>query len=111
MTRRNVVMDESMVVRDSNDPNQTGLFDAEHDGETYDSSLDKVRLNAQQQRIFDVMKDGQWRSLEAIASITEDPQASVSARLRDFRKVKFGGFEVQRRRHDNGLHLYRLNME
>jgi len=84
-------------------------FTAHHDGQTYEPALDKVRLNTQQQRIFDVMKDGGWRTLSSIASVTGDPEASISARLRDFRKHKFGGFPVERRREDGGgLHAYRL---
>ena len=84
-------------------------FTAHHDGQTYEPALDKVRLNTQQQRIFDVMKDGEWRTLSSIASVTGDPEASISARLRDFRKHKFGGYLVERRREDGGgLHGYRL---
>ena len=92
------------------DPNQIGLFTAHHDGATYDAQLDKVRLNKQQQRIFEVMRDGNFRSLETIADMTGDPEASISARLRDFRKAKFGAFRVERRRGKNGLHFYQLNL-
>jgi predicted transcriptional regulator len=83
----------------------------DHDGETYDSTLDKVRLNAQQQRVHQCMRDGAWRTLAEIEQATGDPQASVSARLRDLRKAKFGGHEVQRRRRGAGragLWEYRL---
>lgn len=83
------------------------LFDAHHDGETYEPALDKERLNAQQQRVFDAIKDGEWRTLYAIAQKTGDPETSVSARLRDLRKPKFGGYEVERRR-DGATHYYRL---
>ena len=83
----------------------TGL---DHDGETYDRPRDQVRLNAQQQRVFDVMKDGKWRTIIAIGYVTRDPQASISARLRDLRKPKFGGHIVERKYIADGLWQYRM---
>ena len=79
-----------------------------HDGGTYDPDRDKARLNAQQERVWAVMKDGCWRTLEDISEITGDPPASVSARLRDFRKEKFGSFDVERKYVLNGLYRYRV---
>jgi hypothetical protein len=88
-------------------------LDADHDGETYEQGVDRVRLNAQLQRVFDLMKDGEWRTLSDIYRATGDPEASVSARLRDLRKAKFGGFSVERRREGDprdGIYLYRLDV-
>lgn len=68
------------------------------DGITYEPKLDQKRLSGQVLRVFDVMRDGKWRTLAEIERITGDPQASVSARLRDLRKVRFGEFIVERRR-------------
>lgn len=77
------------------------------DGKTYSADFDRERLNAQCRRVFDVMRDGLWRTLSEIGMLTGDPQASVSARLRDFRKAKFGGFVVERRaRGDRGKGLF-----
>lgn len=78
------------------------------DGVTIDPARDKPRLFPQLQRVGDVMADGRWLTLEKIGEATGDPQASVSARLRDFRKPKFGGHEVERRYVSEGLHEYRL---
>jgi hypothetical protein len=79
------------------------LFDGlDHDGEAFDRALDGKRLNAQTQKVFDLMKDGQWRTLAAISEATGAPEASVSARLRDLKKRKFGGFRVERRRVGEG---------
>ena len=78
------------------------------DGETYVHALDGVRLNEQQQRVWDVMVDGCWRTLERIHELTGDPITSISARLRDFRKARFGSHAIKRRRLDRGLHEYRL---
>lgn len=79
-------------------------------GETYDRALDFTRLNAQAQRVWDAMQDGKYHTLDGISKVTGDPPASVSARLRDFRKAQFGGHEVRRKRHPRrpGLYGYRL---
>lgn len=79
-----------------------------HDGSTYDPAKDKQRLNAQTQRVYDVMRDGRWRTLRQLSDEAHAPEASVSARLRDLRKDKFGGHTVERRRTDGGLWTYRL---
>lgn len=77
-------------------------------GETYEPAVDRERLFAQLQRVRDFMKDGQWRTLQEISDVTSDPPASVSARLRDLRKPRFGSRCVERRRRSRGLFEYRL---
>jgi hypothetical protein len=77
--------------------NEEGLL-GHRDGATYEPNLDLVPLNNQMLRVWRVMRDGYWRPLHVIAEATGDPEASVSARLRDFRKTRFGGHVVQRRR-------------
>jgi len=79
-----------------------------YDGATYSQQRDGKRLNAQCQKVFDVMKDGQWRTLREISDMTGAPEASVSARLRDFRKVAFLSAKVEREFVRQGLHRYRL---
>lgn len=78
------------------------------DGATYVHDRDGNRLGAQYIRVFDVMKDGQFRSLKDIAAITGDPESSVSARLRDMRKERFGSHKVERRHVADGLFEYKL---
>lgn len=87
---------------------QPSLFDADHDGRTYARERDKTRLNAQQTAVFNAMRDGQWRTLARIHACTGAPEASISARLRDARKPKFGGHIVERRYVERGLFEYRL---
>lgn len=77
-------------------------------GETFDPSKDRQRLNKQAQDVYNLMADGEWRSLAQISARVCHPEASVSARLRDLRKVRFGGFAVERRRAGKGLYEYRL---
>jgi len=80
-------------------------------GKTYEETHDRKRLNAQLQRVYGVMRDSQWRTLEEIAELTGDGQASISARLRDLRKLCFGSHIVERRRRGDakrGLFEYRV---
>ncbi len=50
-----------------------------------------------------------WWSLQELASVTGFPVQSISARLRDFRKLEYGGHVVLRRATDTpGLFEYRL---
>lgn len=81
------------------------------DGETYDRPLDHARLDGQLQRVRSIVSDGEWHTLEQIAAMAEAPHASVSARLRDLRKPKFGAHTIERKRIDDGatgLHVYRM---
>lgn len=78
------------------------------DGPTYDSERDYDRLNAQMRRVFDIVRDGHWHTLAEIAAATGDPEASVSARLRDLRKPKYGSREIERQFVEKGLWRYRM---
>jgi hypothetical protein len=80
------------------------------DGSTYTHDRDGKRLGQQYLRVFGVMKDGQWRSLSDIRRVTKDPESSVSARLRDMRKERFGSLQVERRYVADGLYEYKLNL-
>jgi hypothetical protein len=67
------------------------------DGKTYNPERDYPRLNKLLRAVFDLMKDGRERSLCEISGLTGGSEASVSARLRDLRKPKYGGHTVTRR--------------
>lgn len=77
-------------------------------GETYEPERDRDRLRAQLNRVREVMSDEEWRTLGMIAALTGDPEASVSARLRDLRKPQHGSRTVERRYLARGLWEYRL---
>lgn len=77
-----------------------------------DPALDHGRLSLQLNRIRDLMLDGSWRTLDEIAMATHAPTASVSAQLRNLRKIRFGAFEVSKRRRGLGalgLWEYQVN--
>tara|TARA_B100001750_G_scaffold122415_1_gene97133 strand:+ start:701 stop:997 length:297 start_codon:yes stop_codon:yes gene_type:complete len=81
------------------------------DGVTFDKQLDGQRLGTQLEQVRDVMSDGRWRSLEEISRRVGCQTQSVSARLRDLRKPKFGSYVVKRKRvGGSGLHLYKLEI-
>lgn len=76
---------------------------ASFDGETFDPAQDGRRLGEQLNAVFETMKDGRWRTIEAIVELLranfhiDATDRSVSARLRDFRKERFGRHTVNRR--------------
>ena len=78
------------------------------DGADYDPERDDMRLSPQYDRIFKLMKDRRWRSLQLISAETGDPEASVSAQLRHMRKKRFGSHTVERRYLSDGIYEYRL---
>lgn len=78
------------------------------DGTTYNHARDGKRLSYQLDAVRDLMSDGLWRTLWDIAEETDFPEASISARLRDLRKHKFGGHRVDRRYTGGGLWEYRV---
>jgi len=77
-------------------------------GTTYDPILDRTRLTTQLNRVFDKMRDGQWHTLAELAEYSGGTEAAVSARIRDFRKARFGGHTVERERVRAGLWRYKL---
>lgn len=83
------------------------------DGDTYTPSLDYSRLSTQMERVRAVMLSGMWFTLDRLHALTGDPHASISARIRDLRKNRFGGYTVEHRRHpdyplDSGIWQYRI---
>lgn len=78
-----------------------------YDGATT-TDEDKPRLDRQLQRVLDVMIDGEWRTPATIKELTAVEWASASARLRDLRKEKFGGWLVERENVGKGLFKYRV---
>jgi len=80
----------------------------DRDGETFDRSRDGIRLNGQALDIWSFMSDGQWHTPEEIERKTGHNWAAASARIRDFRKPKFGQSTVERASLGGGVWAYRL---
>lgn len=81
---------------------------ARFNGSDYVHERDHVRLGKQLEKIFDLMKDGEWRALHHIQEATGEPAASISAQLRHLRKARFGGHTVNKKHVGEGLFLYQL---
>jgi hypothetical protein len=80
-------------------------------GPGYDPKKDEVRLASQLLRIFTLMADGNWRTLEEIHDRTAAPPASASAALRALRRERHGAHTVNRRARgdrEHGLFEYQL---
>lgn len=80
-------------------------------GADYSDKEDGRRLTGQMLRIFNVMKDGRWRTLGELAHLADAPEGSASAQLRNMRKQEFGGHTVNRRRvgdRSRGLFEYQV---
>ena len=77
-------------------------------GATFDQDRDGPRLNRQTRSVYELMQDRKWRTLKEISRSCNEPEASVSARLRDLRKTRFGSYDVQRRHVAAGIWEYRV---
>ena len=81
------------------------------DGDTYEAEFDEKRLATQMGRVWLALQEGEWLTLNELATRVGAPEASVSARLRDLRKKRFGNHEVARRsrgERKSGLFEYQL---
>ncbi len=91
----------------------TSQMTLDFDGQTYNREHDQQRLHTLLARVRTYMLacDG-WRTLREIQdAISAGSETSVSARLRDLRKEKFGGYTVDRRARgdrSDGLFEYRV---
>jgi hypothetical protein len=81
---------------------------ANFNGSDYNHNLDGPRLGNQLNKIFELMKDAEFRTLEQISLITSVPSPSVSAQLRHLRKQRFGSHTVNKKNFGGGLFMYQL---
>jgi hypothetical protein len=75
-----------------------------------DEHRDGRRIAAQRIRVWRAMYGAGWMGLADISAVTTDPEASVSARLWDYRKAQYGAHTVERRHVRCGLWHYRLRV-
>src|SRR5262245_51604573 len=86
---------------------------ADFDGSTYEPLFDGTRLKTLLARVRHLLSAnaGRWFTIKGIQSHCGGTPASVSARIRDLRKPKFGQFHIERRRVGDprdGLWEYRI---
>jgi hypothetical protein len=85
------------------------------DGRTYDAARDGKRLVSQLDAVCQVMKDGRWRTVAEIHhELTkwgiQATETSISSRIRDLRKAKFGAYEISARCIERGLWAFRMEV-
>lgn len=78
------------------------------DGATFTPELDADRLTSQFMRVKAIMLDGQWHSPDEVARRVGGSGSGVTARMRDLRKARNGGYTVELRRVAGGLWEYRI---
>lgn len=72
---------------------------------------DEKRAEGHLRRIFELMRDGKPRTLAEIREeLKLPPDTAVSARLRDFRKKRWGRHAVGLRHVERGVYAYRLTL-
>lgn len=77
--------------------------------ESTEGEDNRRRLGGQLGDVYDLMRDGDWRTLQMIADRTGHPAASVSAQLRHLRKARFGSYKVDKTHLGRGLYSYRVS--
>jgi hypothetical protein len=86
------------------------------DGRTYLPERDGKRLKSQLEAVRYVMSDGRWRTIPEIHRELSvlgfyATETSISSRIRDLRKSKFGAFEVSSQpTNQRGLWAYRIEV-
>ena len=80
------------------------------DGDDIDHERDCARLTGQLKRVYEYMHTHEWCSLQDISEATSDPEASVSAQIRNLRKDRFGAHTIDRKYHGNGLYEYKMTI-
>lgn len=80
------------------------------DGRTYNPAVDQKRLSRQLDKVkFHLQSTGQWHTLRELALLCGGSEASISARIRDLRKPRFGGYIIERRHVKDGVWQYRMS--
>ena len=82
----------------------------EFGGSTYDENRDGDRLKKQLDAVRSIMLRSGWVTLKDLALQVKAPESSVSARIRDLRKLQFGGYTIEREYVSKGLWRYRIKV-
>ena len=69
-----------------------------------------ARQKSLRDRVLDLMRDGQWRTLREIEAVTGGSATGISAKMRDLRKQEFGAHYLCAENQGDGVWLYRLTV-
>ena len=81
------------------------------DGATFDPELDGKRLGSRLKIVAFCLSNGHYWTLSALSGAANCSECSASARLRDLRKPRFGGYLIERKRFKDGMWMYRIVTE
>lgn len=91
----------------------TAEIESRYDGPEYGPETepeDAKKYSVQMMLVHGLMMDGEWRSsLEICNKLAFAPTTRVDSRLRDLRKRKYGRWNVECRRCEDGVYRYRIN--
>jgi hypothetical protein len=82
------------------------------DGQTFEPHHDLARLSTQLKRVEAAMLGGSWFTLRELQALCGGSEAGISARIRDLKKQRFGGYIIDRERRGDpkrGMFVYRLH--
>ena len=65
-------------------------------------------LAAQRERVASIMRRGDWVTLDDLAAAIDAPVQSISARVRDLRKPRYGSYTIARRHLGRRVFAYRM---
>ena len=67
------------------------------DGPNYDPVIDRARLTGQLKDVYEAVRVNGWHTVAEISGVTGHPEASISAQIRNLRKERFGGLDIEGR--------------
>lgn len=106
---RNLKSFDQMTLESFSETISRPVDEPDFDGASYDPTKDQKRLTGQLLRVFEAMRDCQWHDVASLCDLAQVSPLSITARIRDLRKPKFGSYTIERKRgNDKGLFLYRL---
>ena len=80
------------------------------DGPTYNEPRDKTRLKRQLDSVRSCLLSGGWWTLAQLSGKAHGSTQSVSARVRDLKKLKFGAYTIDKRHVGDGVWEYRMKI-
>lgn len=84
------------------------MMELRFDGASYEAEQDRERLGRQLASVKAYMLMHEWVTLAELEDHVHGTAASLSARLRDLRKSRNGGYTVERKRITGGVYAYRI---
>lgn len=88
----------------------------EFGGDTFNAKRDSAALTRQLDEVRSVMLGGGWHTLAELSETVSKAlgikatEASVSARLRDLRKLKHGSYNIEKRARANTKRLFEYHL-